>query len=179
MTGIPPPVITWSRDGQTLEADGSRVVIVENSLVVADTLVSDSGVYHCSASSSAGLASSSLMVLVLSMLAPSLTDAVVLDDVVFNCSNEQELPTSTPVVWFFDQLSLDPVSDKYVVLQDGSLLVQEVWLDDIGDYVCQVGGQVIFNHTLDLTGKAISTILYFVTCAGSEVYFICRKSDKY
>ena len=151
MTGVPPPVITWSRDGQTLEADGSLVVIVEDSLFVTDAQVLDSGVYHCSASSTAGLASASLMVLVLDMLTLSVTEAMLLSDMELECTS-QPLPLGTVVVWFFNQSSLDLVSDKYAVLQDGSLLVREVWLEDMGEYICQVGGQVNLTLTVNITG---------------------------
>ena len=156
VTGIPPPVITWSRNGQTLVANGSRVVIMEGSLLVSEMQRSDSGTYHCSASSSAGLASTSLQVLVLDMSATSMTSGVIRDDVVLQCSN-QELPPGTPVIWLFNQSRLGPVSTKHVVAEDGSLLLLMVWLEDMGDYICQVGGQVNLTHTLSLTGEYVHT----------------------
>lgn len=152
VTGIPPPDITWSLDGQTLEADGNRVVVNNGSLSVTDTRESDSGSYHCSASSSAGLASSSLQVLVLDPSVTNVTEAVVRDYVVLECGSE-ELPAGTPVVWFFNQSRLEPVSDDYIVVEEGHLVVREVWLDNMGVYICQVGGQVNFTHTLNVTGR--------------------------
>lgn len=149
-SGTPPPQVMWSRDGMVLEADGSQVVVMAGSLLIANASQSDSGQYHCSASSSAGLVSSSVQVLVLSE-EDSLTEAVVGQDVVLECSSQ--VPSGVEVLWSFNASTLAPVSSKYVLLRNGSLLIQDVGVEDMGQYSCQLG-QVQLLRTLSLTGQA-------------------------
>ena len=151
VTGTPPPEVTWSRDGMTLEADGSGLVITDTTLTISASQATDSGEYHCSASSTAGLVSSSVQVVVLEDTEDTLTEAVVREDVVLDCSSEV-VTSDVSVQWMLDNLTLPVVSDKYVLLRNGSLLIVEVWVEDMGDYVCQLG-QVQLLRTLNLTGQ--------------------------
>ncbi|XP_047676745.1 roundabout homolog 2-like isoform X2 [Tachysurus fulvidraco] len=53
--GIPPPSIRWEKDGQRLSADGVHVSLIENgTLHISSLQETDSGMYTCVASSSAG-----------------------------------------------------------------------------------------------------------------------------
>ena len=151
-TGTPPPNVTWSRDGQILESDGTHVTIVGGSLSISMATITDSGIYHCSASSSAGVASSSQQVLVLAPPTDSAIKSVVQEDAVLECGDEL-LPPATPTTWFFNGSRLAVASEAYVVLQNGSLLVRRVGLSDMGDYICEVGGQVNFTIGLTVTGR--------------------------
>ena len=151
-TGTPPPQVTWSRDGMVLEADGSEVIITGANLVITNTSLLDSGQYHCSAASTAGLVSSSVQVLVLTE-DESVTEAVVREDVVLECSSQ--VPAGVAVLWSFNDSTLAAVSPKYVLLRDGSLLVQDVWVEDMGEYTCQLG-QVTLLRTLALTGQTLA-----------------------
>ena len=152
-SGTPPPSVTWSRDGMTLSADGSDgVVITESTLSIRDPQGMDSGEYHCCASSAAGLVSSSVEVLVLEDTEDSLTEAVVREDVVLECVSERELPAGVAVRWIFNASTLAPFSEDHVVLRNGSLLLLDVWVEDMGDYICEVGG-VQLVRTLSLSGR--------------------------
>ena len=147
-SGTPPPSVSWSRDGMALEEE--VVMITGATLRIASAERNDSGEYHCSAASSAGLVSSSVLVQVLGSTQPVTTMAVVREDVVLDCSSE--LPPGTPVLWSFNSSTLAAVSSGHVVLQNGSLLLLEVWIEDMGDYICEVG-QVQLTRTLLLTGE--------------------------
>ncbi len=139
-SGTPPPAVTWSRDGMVLEADGTSVIITGATLRVSEARGTDSGDYHCSASSSAGLASSSVVVLVLEDTQDSLTEAMVRETVVLNCSSEMTAEAARlPVRWLFNGSTLAAVSAKYVVLQNGGLLVLNVGVEDMGEYTCELG----------------------------------------
>ena len=147
-SGTPPPQVTWSRDGMLLQADGTEVIITEDNLVITNSSVLNSGQYHCTATSSAGLVSSAVQVLVLSE-EQRLTEAVVRADVLLECSSG--VPAGVAVQWSFNDSTLAPVSSKYVVLRNGSLLVQDVWVEDMGEYTCQLG-DIQLRNTLTLTG---------------------------
>uniref|UniRef100_UPI00398ED067 neural cell adhesion molecule 1-like isoform X2 n=1 Tax=Pristiophorus japonicus TaxID=55135 RepID=UPI00398ED067 len=51
VTGIPPPTVTWTRDGHVipLSGDGRRSRLPNNSLQIRNILVSDAGTYTCHA----------------------------------------------------------------------------------------------------------------------------------
>ena len=153
-SGTPPPQVTWSRDGMLLQADGTEVIITEDNLVITNSSVLNSGQYHCTATSSAGLVSSAVQVLVLSE-EQRLTEAVVRADVLLECSSG--VPAGVAVQWSFNDSTLTPVSSKYVVLRNGSLLVQDVWVEDMGEYTCQLG-DVQLRNTLIVTGIPVHCV---------------------
>ena len=152
-TGTPPPTVSWSRDGVALEGDGDRVVITDATLSLRDADSTESGEYYCSATSSAGLVSDSVRVLVLNVSQEVTTEAVVREDVVLECSSA--IPPGLPVRWTFNDSTLPLLSDKYVVLENGSLLILDVWIEDMGDYTCMVG-DVQLTRTLSLTGESLT-----------------------
>ena len=151
--GFPPPQVTWSRNGRSLEDDGNRIVIDEASLIITALEPGDSGEYYCSASSSAGLVSSSVDVSVLleETQEDMVTLAVVRENAVLECSSE--VPPGVPVSWTFNGSTLAPLSDKYVILGNGSLLILDLWFEDMGDYICQLGN-INITRTLNLTGRS-------------------------
>lgn len=152
-SGTPFPVVSWSRDGMTLEADGSEVIIAGATLTLSSPSSADSGEYHCSAFSSAGLVSSSVQVLVVGGSNQTrTTEAVVRDNVVLECS--EGLPAGVSVRWTFNDTTLAAVSDEHVVLPNGSLLILDLWVEDMGDYVCEAG-QVQLTRTLNITGEEL------------------------
>lgn len=156
-SGTPPPRVTWSRDGMTL--DGSEGVVIQGAtLSISAPQGADSGEYHCSASSSAGLVSSSVEVLVLGESEDSVTTAVVREHVVLDCISEGEVPGGVAVSWAFNASTLAAVSDKYVLLRNGSLLILDVWVEDMGEYTCELG-QLQLVRTLNLTGKGSSYVV--------------------
>ena len=58
-------------------------------------------------------------------------------NMLLECSDT--LPPGTPVSWEFNSAPLPP-SDKHVITTNGSLLVRNVQLQDMGEYRCVVDG---------------------------------------
>ena len=58
-------------------------------------------------------------------------------NMLLECSDT--LPPGTPVSWEFNSTPLPP-SDKHVITTNGSLLVRNVQLEDMGEYQCVVDG---------------------------------------
>ncbi|XP_061239478.1 hemicentin-1 isoform X3 [Bos javanicus] len=55
VTGSPPPTIMWLKDGQLIdERDGFRILLNGHKLVIAQAQVSDTGLYQCVATNTAG-----------------------------------------------------------------------------------------------------------------------------
>ncbi|XP_027421385.1 hemicentin-1 isoform X2 [Bos indicus x Bos taurus] len=55
VTGSPPPTIMWLKDGQLIdERDGFRILLNGHKLVIAQAQVSDTGLYRCVATNTAG-----------------------------------------------------------------------------------------------------------------------------
>ena len=153
VTGTPSPTVSWSRDGVALEGDGDRVVITDATLSLRDADSTESGEYYCSATSSAGLVSDSVRVLVLNVSQEVTTEAVVREDVVLECSSA--IPPGLPVRWTFNESPVgqpQPNMTSSAVLVNGSLVILDVWIEDMGDYVCMVG-DVQLTRTLSLTGE--------------------------
>lgn len=67
------------------------------------------------------------------------------------CSDS--LPPGIPVTWEFNSTQLLP-SDKYVVTVNGSLLVRNVQLEDMGEYQCVVNG-VRLTRELVIEGTCV------------------------
>ncbi len=111
----------------------------------------DSGTYHCAAFSEAGVASSSQRVLVIVPPNVDFIERVAQQDAVLDCSNDP-LPPATPTTWLFNGSRLAVTSERSAVLQNGSLLVQGVELEDMGVYMCEIG-EVNFTINLTVLGK--------------------------
>ncbi|KAF5916711.1 hypothetical protein HPG69_005506, partial [Diceros bicornis minor] len=55
VTGSPPPTIMWMKDGQLIdERDGFKILLSGRKLVIAQAQVSDTGLYQCVATNTAG-----------------------------------------------------------------------------------------------------------------------------
>jgi len=153
-TGVPPPSIRWSFEGRSLESDNVRVVTMDDSLFVVGVGMSDSGRYHCSASSAAGVSSASRQVLVLEEREEENKTVFLRQDALLPCGNSS-LPPATPTLWSFEGSEVDLASGQFAVVEGGGLLVKGVGVEDDGVYMCEVGGQVQFNVSVFITGAYV------------------------
>lgn len=64
-TGMPPPVVSFFKDGQPLHAAG-RISIKHGIVIITQSLSSDTGIYECRAENEAGIANASIKVDILS-----------------------------------------------------------------------------------------------------------------
>ena len=150
-SGVPPPDVTWSRNGMSLNSSDSRLSIVGSSLQLLDVSISDSGIYYCSAFSSAGRVASSVRVTVIDGQALNLTtiSANSGDNVSFECVSE--LPPGTPVQWIRNSIAL-VTSDQHSIDINGTLLIRNVGMADMGVYLCMVG-DIVLVRMLDISGN--------------------------
>ncbi len=149
-SGHPQPEVAWSFNRTSIMGDNERILVRGSFLSVLNVSTTDSGIYHCSATSEAGTVSSSRRVLVLDEALPTNVTVILREDAVLTCGNDS-LPLGTPVVWFKDS-RLEAVSDRFAVTEMGSLLVREVGFPDAGRYRCDVGGQIEFVTNVDIVG---------------------------
>ena len=137
-TGAPPPTFSWSVDGRSFDPSNARVTMMGGALMLSAVNMNDSGTYFCSAVSSAGMVASSVNVRVVPMpgdeeIVQSGTrgDAMLLD-----CA--PGLDATNQIVWVYEMTPLTD-SDKYSILDNGSLLVRDIDLEDMGIYTCLLG----------------------------------------
>ena len=88
LSGAPFPMVTWSRDGATLDLDDERIVVNGSTLFVMDAQVEDSGRYFCIAISTAGEVAAVARVTVVDRLEQDnmTTGSVVGTDVLLDCT---------------------------------------------------------------------------------------------
>lgn len=156
-SGAPPPTSMWSRDGETFDLMDSRLIIEEDSLVINNVVIDDSGQYFCSVTSSAGTTASSIDVIVVATvdLVTPLTIATIGDRVVLECAND--LPISVETKWMFLAQSanistLINFTDRFVMGERGELVIFEVQEEDMGRYECVLAQNVSLFQDLQLQG---------------------------
>lgn len=154
ISGVPMPVVTWSRNGMTLDLSDSRLSILGPSLQLVSVTENDTGIYYCSAFSSAGRVASSVRVTVINgeAMNSTITPAVAGEDVTLNCS--ADLPLGVQVMWSFNSMTLT-TSNKYSIDSNGALLIRNVGVADMGDYFC-TAGDVVLLRMLDISGEHAS-----------------------
>uniref|UniRef100_A0A5F8HA67 Hemicentin-2 n=1 Tax=Monodelphis domestica TaxID=13616 RepID=A0A5F8HA67_MONDO len=135
-TGDPKPQLRWSKDGITLPQKGW--VGPDGSVHLESVQVSDSGHYHCVASSEAGEDARELE---LEVLEPPRWEA---EDILMTPFSPLTIGTPTPrVIWRKDPapelLSSQP---GLSVLNDSSLFIASVSSQDSGDYECRATNEV-------------------------------------
>ena len=88
LSGAPPPLASWSRDGMTLDLSDGRITIDGPMLLISNAQVEDSGMYFCTAVSTAGEVSSVARVTVINrQLEDNVTvNNIVGADVLLECS---------------------------------------------------------------------------------------------
>ena len=151
-SGAPPPDLSWSVDGRSLDEADERVSMVGGSLTISPANVNDSGTYYCSAMSTAGTVASSVEVRVLPLSSvPDENDIIGTrgDNMLLDCA--PGLEGASQVTWVYMMMSLTD-SDKYSITSNGSLLVRGVDLSDMGLYTCLLG-DIIVNVTLTVVCK--------------------------
>ena len=179
-SGAPPPVTMWSREGMTFNLMNERLEIEGNSLTVTDVIVSDSGRYICSSSSSAGTTAGSIDVAVVrtenvrtenvtidNMTIPMtiripvtipITNATVGDTAVLQC--DDDLPVTVMTTWIFSPTPLNmnistPVNftGRFAMGERGELIVFDVQAEDMGRYECVLADGVSLFRDLLLQGE--------------------------
>ncbi|XP_061451564.1 immunoglobulin superfamily DCC subclass member 4 isoform X2 [Rhineura floridana] len=144
--GLPPPIITWEKDGVAVPSEHRFIVLPNGVLQIIDVKESDAGVYHCVATNRAGKQYSSAAVLNISkgyqlplsedaaiVAAPENVTVVVGESAVMECMSSA---SPTPFVsWIRDDGN--PISTEVIVLGRTNLLIPHAHLHHSGIYVCR------------------------------------------
>ncbi|XP_055948498.1 hemicentin-1-like isoform X2 [Argiope bruennichi] len=141
VSGIPPPTIMWLKNGIPITPGYSSNFQITNQgtvLTIQNTQRKDSGKYMCVATNSAGNTSRNFVLNVLEppsiKKGPSLIKTSVGSEAVFNCIADGYPPPE--VSWMKEGSSLLLRNSPYMKLEEMSLFLSEVKLQDAGDYIC-------------------------------------------
>ncbi|XP_050925919.1 obscurin isoform X15 [Lates calcarifer] len=152
VTGVPKPVVTWYKDGRTVEADPHHIIIEDPdgscTLILDNMTADDSGQYMCFATSSAGNASTlgKITVQVPPRFVNKMRNAVFVagEDAQFTCVIQ-----SAPIPkirWFKDgRLLTDQEKyQTYSELRSGVLVlvIKNLTERDLGHYECELSNRL-------------------------------------
>ncbi|XP_023259573.1 obscurin [Seriola lalandi dorsalis] len=152
VTGVPKPVVTWYKDGRTVEADPHHIIIEDPdgscTLILDNMTADDSGQYMCFATSSAGNASTlgKITVQVPPRFVNKMRNAVYIagEDAQFTCVI-QSAP-NPKIRWFKDgRLLTDQEKyQTYSELRSGVLVlvIKNLTERDFGHYECELSNRL-------------------------------------
>ncbi|XP_070829419.1 obscurin [Chaetodon trifascialis] len=152
VTGVPKPVVTWYKDGRTVEADPHHIIIEDPdgscTLILDNMTADDSGQYMCFATSSAGNASTlgKITVQVPPRFVNKMRNAIFVagEEAQFTCII-QSAP-SPKIRWFKDgRLLTDQEKyQTYSELRSGVLVlvIKNLTERDLGHYECELSNRL-------------------------------------
>ncbi|KAH0620089.1 hypothetical protein JD844_014677 [Phrynosoma platyrhinos] len=144
--GLPPPLISWEKDGVAVPSEGRFIVLPNGILQIIEVRESDVGVYRCLATNRAGKRYSSGAVLslleghlppatgdVIIVAAPENATVVVGESAVMECMASAN---PTPFVSWIREDG-NPVATDVIVVGRTNLLIPHAQLHHAGIYVCR------------------------------------------
>ncbi|XP_055962583.1 hemicentin-1 [Sorex fumeus] len=141
VSGLPPPTITWQKDGQVIdERDGVKVLLNGRKLVIAQAQVRDTGIYHCVATNAAGKHEKEFEVSVhvppsIKPSGPSERAVVTRQPVSLQCV-AHGIP-SPALTWLKDSQPVDTARGGLRIQSSGRVLqIASAQLEDAGRYTC-------------------------------------------
>uniref|UniRef100_A0A1B0G8V5 Uncharacterized protein n=1 Tax=Glossina morsitans morsitans TaxID=37546 RepID=A0A1B0G8V5_GLOMM len=145
--GSPEPQILWRKNGQTMSLTGNkRIRIVDGgNLAIQDARPSDDGRYQCVVKNIVGTRESTTAFLKVHMRpflirGPQNQTAVVGSSVIFQCRiGGDPLPD---VLWRRTASGGNMPLRRVTVLEDRSLKLDDIILDDMGEYTCEADNAV-------------------------------------
>ncbi|KAF6729918.1 Hemicentin-1 [Oryzias melastigma] len=150
--GVPPPTLTWMKDGQPLSLHRNLLLDgQETRLQLPDVAPSDAGLYSCVASNQAGSSTKSFNLTVLEP--PNIISSSVPEELTLAVNSPLELECSAEGVppptlsWLKDGR---PLERSGIVQQDGHFVrISKVQVEDAGLYTClasSLAGEDGKNH---------------------------------
>ncbi|GFT31287.1 hemicentin-1 [Nephila pilipes] len=141
ISGIPPPIVMWLRNGIPITPGYSSNYQITNQgseFTINYTMRKDSGNYMCLATNPAGNASRNFVLNVLEQpsikKSPPLVKANTGSEAIFSCIAEGFPPPE--ISWIKEGSSLFLTNTPHIKLEDMSLYISDVKLHDAGDYIC-------------------------------------------
>uniref|UniRef100_A0A8C9DLV3 Hemicentin-1 n=1 Tax=Prolemur simus TaxID=1328070 RepID=A0A8C9DLV3_PROSS len=158
--GLPPPGVTWHRDGRAVLESVRLRVLSSGALHVAFAQPGDAGRYTCTAANAAGASSASTTLTV--HVPPRIRSTEVHFTV--NENSQAILPCvadgiPTPAInWKKDNVPLTNLVGKYTAEPYGELVLENVGLEDSGTYTCVANNDAGEDtHTVSLTVHVLPT----------------------
>ncbi|OWK08282.1 HMCN1, partial [Cervus elaphus hippelaphus] len=141
VTGSPPPTIMWLKDGQLIdERDGVKILLSGRKLVIAQAQVSDTGLYRCVATNTAGDRRKEFEVTVHvppTIKSSGLSERAVLKykPITLQCiANGIPNPSIT---WLKDGQPVNTAQGNLKIQSSGRLLqIAKALMEDAGKYTC-------------------------------------------
>ncbi|EEB14086.1 predicted protein [Pediculus humanus corporis] len=137
--GFPEPIVEWKKNSQTINLDDPRKIrIVDGgNLMINDVKQTDEGKYQCIAKNKVGIKESKVAILTVNVKPffnkePTDATALIEESVKFQCKVEGD-PTPN-IIWRKDDGKLP--SRRAHTLEDHSLMIEHVSLEDEGIYIC-------------------------------------------
>nr|XP_054608122.1 hemicentin-1 isoform X2 [Nothobranchius furzeri] len=146
VSGVPPPRVTWRKNGAILSGNNPRYIFAENgSLHIHSTQVTDTGRYLCMATNPAGTERKrvDLQVNVPPSVAVSRTNVTVIVNVQTTLPCEATGIPKPTVSWQKNGrlISTDQNQNMYRLLSSGSLVILAPTVDDTAVYKCLVSNE--------------------------------------
>ncbi|XP_011902754.1 PREDICTED: hemicentin-1 isoform X2 [Cercocebus atys] len=158
--GVPPPDITWHKDGRAIVESIRQRVLSSGSLQIAFAQSSDAGHYTCMAANVAGSSSTSTKLTV--HVPPRIRSTE--GHYTVNENSQAILPCvadgiPTPAInWKKDNVLLANLLGKYTAEPYGELILENVVLEDSGFYTCVANNAAGEDtHTVSLTVHVLPT----------------------
>ncbi|KAK2508441.1 hypothetical protein MC885_016939, partial [Smutsia gigantea] len=158
--GLPPPEITWHKDGHAIMGSIREHILSSGALQIAFAQPGDSGQYICMAANVAGSSSTSTKLTV--HVPPRIRNTDV--HYMVNENSQAVLPCEadgipTPAInWKKDNLLLTDLLGKYTVEPYGELILENVVPEDSGTYTCVAKNAAGEDaHTVSLTVHVLPT----------------------
>ncbi|XP_049536021.1 roundabout homolog 1-like [Anopheles darlingi] len=182
--GSPEPTVFWRKNGQTLELGNSkRIRIVDGgNLAIQDARQSDDGRYQCVAKNIVGVRESTVAFLRVHVKpflirGPQNQTVVAGSSVVFQCRvGGEPLPD---VLWRRSASGGNMPLERVRVLEDRSLRIDDVTIEDMGEYSCEADnavGSITASGTLRVHSQPSFLIRpkNQLVELGSEALFECQ-----
>ncbi|XP_055386223.1 roundabout homolog 2-like [Condylostylus longicornis] len=182
--GSPEPIIMWRKNGQLMNLNSSkRIQIVDGgNLAIQDVRQSDDGRYQCIVKNIAGIRESSIAILKVHIKpfliqGPKSQSAIVGSSVIFSCRvGGDPLPD---ILWRRSATGGNMPLRRVTLLEDRSLKLENVTLDDVGEYSCEAEnavGSVITTGSLFVFSPPSVAIRPKAVAVnvGNSAYFECQ-----
>ncbi|XP_062504884.1 hemicentin-1-like isoform X2 [Corticium candelabrum] len=185
--GTPRPHIFWSFEKTPIMGSYRHSVTDHGDLVISDSMYTDAGTYHCTATSDAGAIAASAELIIGDR--PHFNESFSGDigrvgeagvDVggtaVLHCPLKAD--PAPNFVWSFGGDLVDVTSGRFVVMDDGSLVVVDVRGSDLGRYTCMamnsIGTAVYVIDLIEFEQPTVQTTLHSQTATpGANVNLHC------
>uniref|UniRef100_A0A667WV89 Cell adhesion molecule L1-like b n=1 Tax=Myripristis murdjan TaxID=586833 RepID=A0A667WV89_9TELE len=161
--GIPPPDITWKRNGEILKDEPSnRILVLDDTVLLHNARPEDTGVYQCEVSNTHGslLANVNIMVMTMGplMLTRDKQEYAVVQggDIIMNCSVFSSPPPE--ISWAKDETPGTIEGERFSVHRNGSLQIISAEKEDSGEYECSAintEGKSAVTAVLEVKGISV------------------------